>query len=413
MNHRAAIVLAATGLLVAGPAVWAHGPVKRVSEKTQVQARLFASDAATAQVVVIDLPEGDIVTRLATPPKLLTLGLTADNGHVFAMRGRDTERDTVSIIETGLGRDGQATFPAIVRTYLAKAPGGVRDGRLATVGGQDAVFEEDIAELKVFGSSDFASLNEIPVRTIKLAAPDHYHYQEAGDFLYVGHLAKSMIQILKRDTGEEVARIPKCPILHGMGRDDVTGRLFFSCMKDVVVVGTRGDEQNREVARITYPTPQRVAVFNRGKGRVLWGSGEGVLPALYRLDTASEPYRLEPVPVESAIAKGTSDDGKYLLVFSRNGTLDIRDGGTGKVLHQVTISKAFAKDYHEHVDNAILPDIQTVGNHVYVTVPPEGTVVDVDLAAGKVLRKIDIGGEPARLLAVLPPTPAQNQANAR
>ena len=123
------------------------------------------------------------------------------------MRGRDTKRDTVTVIDTGMDGSGKFLFPAIVRTWLGDAPGGVHEGHLASVGGQDALFNEGTGEVEIFGAEDFGSLAAVPVRTIKLAAPDHYHYEEAGDNLYVGHLAKGLVQILDRNSGKEVARV--------------------------------------------------------------------------------------------------------------------------------------------------------------------------------------------------------------
>jgi hypothetical protein len=396
MNLRKILI---TTALLAPLAAVAHGPVPRKNEAVEGQARLFTSDSATGQVVVVDLPGGEVAARLATPPYILTMGLSNDSRHVFAMRGRDTERDTVTVIDTGV-EGGQVRFPSIVRTFTGNAPGGVRDGRLASVGGRDAIFNEGVGEIQVFESGDFGSLEAVKTRVIKLAAPDHYHYQEAGDHLYVGHLAKGMVLILERATGKEVGRIPGCPVLHGMARDDVSGRLFFACMPNVVVVGTRGAEQHKEVTRIPYPGTQRIGIFIRGKDRVVWGGTEGANPAIHRLDMGVEPYAFQSIPVDSAIQRGITDDGEFLLIYSRNGTLDIRDGGTGELLHKVKISDAFDSEYHEHVDKALLPDIVAIGHTGYVSIPPEGVIAEVDLVAGKLLRRIDVGGQPTRLLAV-------------
>ncbi len=401
-----------TGLLWAGAAL-AHGPVAREADVMAGQARLFTADSTNGNVVAVDLPSGSVVTRLATPPHVLTMGRTRDGRYLFAMRGRNTDRDTISVIDTGVDPDSEALrAPYIARTFMGSAPGGVRDGYLSTVAGREAVFQEGVGEIEIFESHEFDSRDAVGTRRIKLAAPDHYHYLEAGTHLYVGHLAKSMVQIVDASTGVEVGRIQKCPILHGMGRDDESGRLFFACMQNVVVVGTRGDEADQELGRIPYPGKQRVARFIRGKGRILWGYGEGVLPSLYRFDPAKEPYAFETLEVESAIQQSTSEDGNYLLVYSRSGTLDIRDGGSGELLRQVEISKPFAKEYHEHVDKAILPDIGTLGSKAYISVPPEGVVVEVDLEAGQLLRRIAVGGEPSRVIIVEAKAPAKPEAAA-
>ncbi|MDZ7344236.1 MAG: hypothetical protein ONA90_06940, partial [candidate division KSB1 bacterium] len=123
------------------------------------------------------------------------------------MRGRDTDRDVITVIDTGFdAAKGVAASPLVARSFIGRAPGGVREGSLSRVGGRDAIFMEATGELQVFGSSDFTDLGAVPVRTYKLAAPDHYHYLEAGDYLYVGHLRNGLVQILERGTGAEVGR---------------------------------------------------------------------------------------------------------------------------------------------------------------------------------------------------------------
>lgn len=388
-----------TGLLVV-PVAPAHGPVTRKAEAVEGHTRLFTSDSATGEVIVVDLPAGEVVTRLATPPYILSMGLSQDSRYLFVMRGRDTNRDTVTVIDTGADAPGKLRFPAIVRSWQGSAPGGIRDGRLASIGGQDAVFNEGVGNVQIFGSNDFGSLDAVPVRTLKLVAPDHYHYQEAGQNLYVGHLAQGLVQIIDRESGQEIGRVPQCPVLHGMSGDEVTGRVFFACMRDVIVIGTRGDEANREVARIPYPGEQRAGVFMHGRDGIIWGTTEGANPAVLKLDTRRQPYAFEAIPVNSAIQRGITDDGSLMLLYSRDGTLDIRDGGTGASLRTVAVSRPFDSAYHEHVDKALLPDIVTSGDRAYVTIPTEGVIVEVDMNAGKVLRRIEVGGQPTRLSLV-------------
>lgn len=390
-------------VLLAASQSHAHGPVPRIDEHRPAEARLFTSDSATGEVIAIDLPSGKVVTRLATPPDVLTLGLTHDNHFLFAFRSRNTRRDTVTVIDTGIGESaGTFRFPAIVRSWLGTSPGGVHEGHLPTVMGHDAVFNEGSGDMEIYDSENFASTGAISLRRFKLAAPDHYQYLEAGEKLYVGHLAKGMVQVLDGATGEELARIGACPVLHGMIDDPATGRLLFACMGDIMVVGTRGAEADREVARIAYPSRRRIGTFVRGKDGVLWGSDEGTNPAMLRLDSRARPYTIEAIPVNAVIQREATADGSYLLLYSRDGTLDIRDGATGSLLHTVSVSAPFDSEYHEHVDKALLPGIAISGNIAYITIPPQGMIVEVDIVGGKVLRKISVGGQPTRLVLVKP-----------
>lgn len=389
-------------LTLSSIAARAHGPVARKAEAQPSAARLFASDSASGEIVVIDLPAGNVVARLATPPHVLTLGIDASGRYVFAMRGRNTDRDTITVIDSGLDGAGQARFPSVARTFTGNSPGGVHDGHLATVGGKSAIFQEGSGEIEVFGDGEFGSLGAVTTRRIRLAAPDHYHYLEAGNYLYVGHLAKGMVQVIDRESGQQAAVVDGCPVLHGMAADPATGRLFFACMRDVLVVGTRGDELNREVGRIAYPSAQRIGIFLRGADGVLWGKTEGAIPALQRFDTRREPYAFGSIPVDSSIQQATSADGRRLFVYSRKGTLDIRDGASGELRHQLRISKAFESEYHEHVDKALLPDIVSAGDRAWISIPPEGVIVEIDAAAGRELRRIATGGQPTRIVLADP-----------
>jgi len=124
------------------------------------------------------------------------------------------------------------------------------------------------------------------------------------------------------------------------------------------------------------------------------------MTALYRLDTARKSYRFQVVPVESSIQQIVNEDGSRLLALTRAGTLEIRDGHSGKLLRTVTVCKPFDKELHEHVDKAVLPDIRTLGTRAYVSLPHEGRIAEVDLEKGVVVRQLEVGGSPTRLLLV-------------
>jgi DNA-binding beta-propeller fold protein YncE len=397
MTRLSAILIAVGAWPIAG----AHGPVDRAADLTPVEARLFVADNQDGSVLVVDLPAADKVLRLATPPFIISVGRPANSRYVFALRGRSTDRDFVTVIDSGFEAGGKARTPYIARSFVAgTSPGGTDQGNLLTIGGKPALFMDDDGELLVFGSDDFSGLGEIPVRRYKLAGPDHLHMVEAGEYFYVGHLIKGLLQIIDKETGEEVARIEACPILYGATQDEATGRLFFSCQKHVLVVGSRGDELHKELGRIPYPGRQRIGPFLHGRDRVLWGYTESAQAELQRLDLATEPYVIESLTVDASIQQNTSPDGEYLLVYSRSGMLDIRHGGTGELIHQVQVSRAFDQAYHEHVDKALLPDIRFLGDRVFISLPHEGRIAEVQLQSGEVTRYIDVGGQPTRMVAV-------------
>ncbi len=376
----------------------AHGASEQFIESELVPTRLFTADAETGAVLAINLPTGNVVARLSTPPFVMLLGLSPDQRHLFAMRGRNTNRDWITVIDTGFDPETRMMRqPHVARTIPGDKPAGVVEGELTTVGNRIAVFMEGSGELQVFGDDGFSTPSALSIRTYKLGAPDHYHYLESDRNLYVGHFRNGFLQILDRDDGQEITRIPDCAGLHGMGRDEVTGRLFFACRADVLVVGTAAEESNREVARVAYPE-RRLGTFLQGKDRVLWGYDEGAMPSLYRLDTARQPYRFNTMPVDASIHQRVTDDRRYLLVLTWSGDLQIRDGWSGALVRIVKVAKPFAEDLRENTDKAVLPDIDTEGKRAYVSVPHQGQIAEVDLDAGSILRVIDTGGQPTRVV---------------
>jgi hypothetical protein len=401
MKMRFRFSLAVMALCTLPVTGWGHGPVDRVSEAYGVEARLFTADAANGELVVVDLPTDYVAARLATPPHIMSIALSSDGRHLFVLRGRATNRDMVTVINTGVRAESSVVVaPYVARTLPASSPGPGDDNRAITVAGHDAMLMEGAGELLIFEEDDFSGLGPVRYDSYKLAAPDHYFYLEVGPKLYVGHLRGGFVQVLDKASGAEIDRIEGCRMLHGKAYADDTGHLFYPCMNDIMVVGTRGDEADREVARIDYPEEQRVGAFLRGAGSVLWGYTEGTLPMLYRLDTAVQPYQLTTLPVGAAIRQWVTEDGRLLLLLNRNGMLEIRDGGSGEILRSVLVSGPFEGDYHENVDKAILPDIKTLHGMAYVSLPHEGRIAVVELEHAKVERLIDVGGKPTRIMLV-------------
>jgi len=284
---------------------YGHGAVQRASELTDSDIRLFVADNMDGSVVTIDFPNGEIINRVSTPKSIMILASSRNKQYIYAMRGRDTDQDVVSIITTGYdSEENRFRQPHVVRTIATDTPGGARDDKMATVGGYDAILTEGNAEILVLQSEVIDGFSELKTRRYKLAAPDHYHYLEGESYLYIGHLFNGFIQVLDRSSGEEVTRIGKCPMLHGMTRDEESGRLFFSCAREVVVVGTSGEEKAKEVSRIPYPenTGRGCAAFLKGKEGAQWCYTEGIIPRLYRLDARKkDTYLFETLPVEPSI----------------------------------------------------------------------------------------------------------------
>jgi hypothetical protein len=122
------------------------------------------------------------------------------------------------------------------------------------------------------------------------------------------------------------------------------------------------------------------------------------MPVLHRLDAAIQPYQFTQLPVNASIRQWTTEDGELLILLSRTGKLEIRDGGSGQVLRSVQVSAPFEGDWHEKIDKAILPDIKTMNGRAYVSLPHEGRIAVVALEDATLERYIKVGGRPTRVV---------------
>ena len=390
--------------------VFGHGAVQRESELKDSEIRLFVADNMDGSVIIVDFPDGKIINRVSTSPSIMILAANKNNNYIYAMRGRDTDQDLTSIISTGFDPEtGKFRKPHVIRTIETDTPGGPRDKKMATVGGYDAILTEGDAEIVVLMSDVIDGYSELKTKTYKIAAPDHYHYLEGETYLYIGHLFKGFVQVLDRASGEEVGRIKGCPMLLGMTEDEESGRLFFSCARDVMVVGTLGEEKAKQISRIPYPenTGRGCAAFLKGAGRVQWCYTEGIIPRLYRVDLSKEPYQFTTLSVESSIQQSSTHDGKYLMVLSKQGVLYLYDGRDGDLIKTIKVSEPFLGDWFEDVGKAILPDIESHNGIAYITLTHEGRIAEIDLEQGEVKRYIDLGGFPTRIVLLAKETLAK------
>lgn len=86
-------------------------------------------DSASGDVLVVDLPAGVVTARVSTPPYPLSVGLSPDGRHLLVFRGRNTDRDWVTVLDSGFSPEtGEARPPYVVRTFLGFSPGGVDEG---------------------------------------------------------------------------------------------------------------------------------------------------------------------------------------------------------------------------------------------------------------------------------------------
>jgi hypothetical protein len=343
------------------PAI-AHRDVERTPEIWTADERLLVADSESGDIVVLDdLRE---VERISTPLAPISLARSSDGTLAVALRGRNTDRDHVTIIDTAYDEStGEARRPYVARTFVAQSPGGVSHGRLPEFDGVLGIAEEGTGLLHLLDPASVSGLDAA--------------------------------------TGEQLAWHGGCPGLHGgtAAGDSV----LFGCGNGILV--TPMDPQSEEPAHVvSYPGEGRVAAFHTGRDGVRWGSTEGAQSALHRIDTTASTPTIERLELangprtRTAIRTAATPGGEYLLVLTHQGFLQIRDGGSGALLRETRIGERFDLDFHEHVDRAEAPDLAPAVTHVHVSLPGAGRIVKVDLASGRVLDKVKVDGMPTRMV---------------
>lgn len=396
----------ALALASAVPAA-AHRVVDRTPEVWEADERLLVVDSDSGDVVVLD--DGREVERLSTPPAPISFARSEDGTLAFALRGRATDRDHVTIIDTAYDEaTGEARRPYVARTFVGHSPGGVSHGRLPEVADSILVAEEADGEALLIDPAEVAGLGDALTSRLELRGPDHYAFVAGRDatgaeVLLAGHLRAGGVQVLDPVTREERAWYDGCPGLHG-GTADASGeRALFGCGSGVLVVPIDPD-LGADPQLLRYPGEGRIASFHRGTGGVRFGTTEGGRTAIHRIDTTLTDPVIEEVDLavgrqrRTALRTTATPDGTRLLVLTHQGTLQIRDGVDGDLRHEVRVTGRFDPDLHEHVGRAELPDLAANADHVHVSLPDAGRIVTVDLTDGDIVGRLRVDGMPTRML---------------
>ncbi|MGQ9734994.1 MAG: YncE family protein [Thermaceae bacterium] len=371
------------------PLALAHAPVsERPEVYPETQTRLFVLDNRNAQVVALDLPRGEVVARLSIPPKGMSMAATPSGRYLLVSRGRDTDRQWLTVIWTG--REEGWRRPVVAKSLLLGRGLNISHGPKAyTLVKSPIVFAERDGLAHRFSEEVLEPSSAFHAETLKLPSPDHYHLVEAPEGVYLTLLRMGQV-LLYADPSlrEEKARFP-CPVEHGEGFDPVTGRSFFACARDVLVL-----EGGREVTRLAYPVQERIGAFLKGEG-VYFGYSDGVTH-LQRLDPRGPS--LTPVPLGGRYIGGASD-GSRLLVLLTDGRLQLREAREGRLLREIRLARPFP-EMDEDTGGAILPDIALGGERAYVSLPHLGLVAELGLDPLRVLRFHRVGGMPTRLVLI-------------
>lgn len=382
------------GLILAGISGWlvseaqAHGGAAMLEERWQAAARLFVVDNGQSEIVAIDLPDGQVVARIDVAPKTMIMGATLDGAYVLAARGRDVDRQHLTVIASGVEADGMHR-PYVAKTLLpGNSIGGFHGSHVGVLWDKYAMTIESQGKLLLFTAEELNGAHAFTPEVIELGKPDHFDLMQKGeDTVWVGALRSGSVRLIDRQGGEQA--VYSCPAFHGMGSIDDDA--FFACANDVLVVRSDGAEE-----RIRYPGAERIGAFLNAGG-VLWGTSEGV-QNLQRLDPATMELTL--VPLESTLyARATDEAEESLLLFLQNGELEVRKGNDGALVNSVAVTPPLP-EMDEDVSGAIMPAIQVWGDKAYISIPNRGMIAEVNWREGRLLRNLRVGGMPTRMTLV-------------
>lgn len=371
-----------------------HGAVpEREEAYRETTARLFILDnrLGETQVVALDLPQGQVVARLSAPPRGMSLVATPSGRYLLLSRGRDTDRQWLTVVWTGK-EEGGFRRPVVAKSLLQGRGWNIGHGGEAyTHKGRLLAFAERDGVALLFPEETLAPEAAFSPERVPLPHPDHYHLVEAPEGVYLTLLARGQVVLYReRLGGEEVARFP-CPVEHGEAHDPKTGRSFFACARDVLAV-----ERGQTLARLAYPIPERIGAFLEGRG-VFFGYSDAVTH-LQRLDPAR--LTLTPIPLGGRLVRGASD-GERLYLLLQDGRLQVREAREGGLLREVRVGQPLP-EVDEDTGGAVLPDLAPAGPLVYVSLPHLGLVAEVDGERCRVVRFLRVGGSPTRLVWVAP-----------
>lgn len=401
----------AVPLMLAGglTAAFAHETTQRTPETWQVEQRLLISDSETGDIVVLD--DGVVRERLSTPPSPISLARSEDGRLAFAIRGRNTDVDHVTMIDTAFDEStGTAARPYVARTWATVSAGGVHDGHLPEVQGKVGLSMEASGTLQLLEPSAISGLESADAGTISLGQPGHYTFVtvsavDGSELLHAGSTAGNTA-VIDTASGETIATDGRCPGLHGGAATTDGETVLFACSTGILVAPA--DPTTGSSRLLNYPTTDRDgSVYSGSTDRagndVLWATN-GAKTSLNRIAVNGDEVAITAVRLSSGrsvrneLATTVDPESGRLYVLTYQGYLQVRDAVTGVLLRERRVMPAMSIEDDETTSEAINPDIAVASDRLYLSVPSTGTVLSVSLDGRRILQAVRVGGEPTRLV---------------
>lgn len=372
--------------------------------------RVLSIDGDTGEMHVVDGHTGEIAGSFTAPGGGFSAAYATDDGRYFLVN--HSESDATTLIDSGLTVEPHGdhvdleVHAPFVRSTLtlggAPAHAWVHDGIMAIAYDTDGT----VAIVDQSGLETGAVPTVFPV-----AQADHASIATIGNTLLVGYYELGRVDAYGLDGSLLQENLIDCPGTHGEARLGDT--IAFACEDGIALVSGAG--ASLTATKMPYlagiaATPESPSVATPAEASApprsnLLAAHEaspvmvGDLPGgLALIDPLAETLAVMPLPGQP-LWMDFATDGQSIAVLTSDGVLRAIDPVTRTELWSTEATTPYTSFSQEEA-NAFYPFISVAADRVFVPDPGTGDIVVVDMGSGEVLDRHDIGGRPARVVAV-------------
>lgn len=384
MNKVASVLVAASVLPFAFAQGDEHG---HAEEETHAEGtRLLVSDLDSATVSVLDLATGEVLGGFSTPGPAGS-AYRSPSGQYGVVIHRDENR--VSVIHSGLRLEDHGDHADLVQgvPYVLSTLNVGREPTHYWAHGDEIIIFNDadgtvaILDERTFGLS-------LEHTAVTAAQPDHGAAVALGDVVLAGYYDLGRVDAYSRE-GELLETVEGCPGLHGEATLENTAA--FGCEDGVLLVHVRnGDVTSSKIAN-PAGTPEDVQVGtlrSHDAAEVFIGNfGDG----LAWIDP--EAGTLEVIEMDATPLRFDFDHGgEHVVTLTADGLFHVLEADSGEVHGSVRVMEPL--DISGGYGTYDSPSLAVGEGAVYVGLPAQGEVVEIQPEEAEVVRRMDVPGKP-------------------
>lgn len=364
-------------------------PAARAEDEPHV-ARLVVADPSANRLLVLDAHSAAPLAAFDTPGIPTNLVASPGGRWVYALQ---TQANSLSIVDTGLRRedhgdhqDLDVTDPSLRGTVTP----GQKPIDFWAGNGVATVHNDDDATLAIFDEERLAESLEFTL--LQGAGTGHNNAVVLGDVVLLSLVTEGKITAYERATGAPRQTFEGCPGAHGWTTKGVSfaavgctdGAMLFT--KDGAEIRAHKVEEpllspaNARVSTLASHRDSAVLVGNFGQGLAL------IRPDAVTLDAM-------PLPA-NPLRFHFTHDGDRVIVLTADGKVHGINPAGGQVLWSTEAVTPF-----DAQAGGPRPSMAVGEDTAYVTDPPRGSLVKINLAAGAPEGgPIEVGGTPTAVV---------------